>query len=495
MAQSPNGDLFLSTTGLFKSTDDRRTWNAIEIGKANCIGNIQDVKIGKTGRILIRFCSGFVSDDNGKTFRQENVPSNPIIDSMSGLFYFDDYTTIYSSALGLTDTLKKRTVPNSTVSSLISHPIGGIIAFTYDNNYSVLRSVDGGNHWIQINYLNSSLSIFSAVALDSSLNVLATTGGYIVRSTDSGNSWSQNSTVLTQGVISAIAVDKSGDIFATSSGEGVFRSTDNGITWDQLNKGIIDQGLYSLAVHQNGDIFVGAKNAVYRSTNQGLNWTLLNTNFPKNSGNVSKMIVSSQGNIIAGIDEIGIYWSTDNGISWTERASGFTGTKVNSLLSTPSGKVFAASDSGLFYLDITPGINWIPYNDGIVVKNTLSLCRDQSGRLYCGTLQNGVYGSTQTFNIVNSATNESILSPSLGVVYPNPISTTVTVPFIAGERSFITIDLFDALGRLAATIVSNTYETGSYSVNFDVSSICSGTYYLKMRDGSKNFMRPIIVRK
>ncbi|MFI5263955.1 MAG: T9SS type A sorting domain-containing protein [Candidatus Kapaibacterium sp.] len=295
-----------------------------------------------------------------------------------------------------------------------------------------------------------------------------------------------------------MAVDKDGNIFATSSTEGVFSSADAGLTWDQLNKNISDQALYSVAVNQNGEIYVGGKNAIYRSSDHGRNWSALSTGFPSKAGNVKPMVVSTQGNIIAGIDSIGVWWSTDNGSSWSQRASGFGGMKVNALISTPVGKVFAASDSGIFFLDTTSGISWTPYNDGIMIKNTLSLCRDVNGRLYCGTGWNGVYASIETFNVAfHDKVNPGGIpqASSLGSSFPNPAASSVIIPFTVTERSYVIIEIVDPVGRILNTVISGNYEPGSCSAPFDASKLSSGIYYIRMMAGKQIDIKPLIITK
>jgi len=191
----------------------------------------------------------------------------------------------------------------------------------------------------------------------------------------------------------------------------MFRSTDNGITWDQLNAGIKNQSIFSLAVHQNGDIYAGSQNIIYKSTDIGLTWQQLTTNFPKGAGNISSLVVNTQGNIIAGVDNAGVFWSTDNGATWSLKALGLNATKINALVSTPSGKVFAATNNGIFFLDIIPNANWIKFDQGVTAKNVLSLCRDQLGRLFAGTDVSGVFSSIQTFNVAHP--NGSLPAPLL----------------------------------------------------------------------------------
>jgi photosystem II stability/assembly factor-like uncharacterized protein len=408
-------------------------------------------------------------------------------------------------------------MPSGNIIALTSHQSGAIIAFTetfehnpihpylpYNHIYA-WRSTDGGTTWSlsdvkgaydisQLDYRNRLTSI----ATDSSHNLLAgfsDENGYVIRSTDAGMTWVLVPPFLTTGNISGLAVRFNGDIFAASTTEGIFRSTDNGVTWDQLNKGITNQNLFSVAVHQNGDIYAGGHNLIFRSNDDGLSWQTLTTNFPVNSGNVTAMVVSTQGNIIAGVENGGVYWSTDNGTTWSERASGMTAKKVFSLLSTPIGKVFAGTDQGVFYLDTTAGISWVQYSGGITANNVQALCRDANGRLYAGTDASGVFSSVQTFNIITPAevklTGNNAATTALRTNYPNPFSSSTTIPFSLTERSFITIEVLDALGRSVAQVASGVYEAGKYETKFDAGNVAAGTYFVRLRTERNSYVLPV----
>src|SRR5205085_9365468 len=102
--------------------------------------------------------------------------------------------------------------------------------------------------------------------------------------------------------------------------------------------------------------------------------------------------------VIAAVNGTGVYWSNDNGGTWTELANGLPTTTVNALLSTPSGVVFAGTDSGVFRLDIQT-TTWTHYLDGLTTKNILSLTRSAEGRVFAGSDGSGVFASQQFFNV------------------------------------------------------------------------------------------------
>lgn len=537
IATSPTGTLFAYIYGeqyLFKSTDGGRTWQTVTIN----IEHTDQIRLDISGiaftlpESITITSSDYLSTINDTVSRRsmcistnnglhwQNVastlkgamllpqkvvaePSNTLlISSLIGIFRYDP----------LTKTPTPVSLPNATVTAIAAHSNGSIITVTQsggaqhieDNTPYIWNSSTEGATWERAN----DKSIFDKpnynpfaipICFDSSQNLISASSGLIIRSSDAGSTWKKNAPDLTTGYISNIAVRFDGSIFAASSNEGIFRSTDNGLTWDQLNAGITDQSLSSVAVHQNGDVYAGAKNAIFKSTDMGISWQKLTTNFPSNSQAVRALVVSTQGNIIAGIDSVGVYWSTDNGATWSERATGLPTKGVNALLSTPIGKVFAATTNGIYFLDTASSATWSNHSAGLTSMNVLSLCRNNEGRIFAGTEASGVFSSVQTFNIISpeavKQTSNVAASSSLGTIYPNPSRTKITIPFTLKEGGQVQIEVIDALGKTVSVIEEGHLESGAYESIFNASALQNGTYIIRINSNGKNYYQQFVVSK
>ncbi len=60
--------------------------------------------------------------------------------------------------------------------------------------------------------------------------------------------------------------------------------------------------------------------------------------------------------------------------------------------------------------------------------------------------------------------------------YPNPFSSTTAIAFVIPTRSFVTLKVFDALGKRVAVLVNGPRGPGTYSALFDGEGQASGTY-------------------
>jgi len=67
--------------------------------------------------------------------------------------------------------------------------------------------------------------------------------------------------------------------------------------------------------------------------------------------------------------------------------------------------------------------------------------------------------------------------------YPNPFNPTTTIKYQIPEMSFVTLKIFDVLGRELTTLINQEKTIGSYEVEFDGSALTSGVYFYQLKAG------------
>jgi hypothetical protein len=80
--------------------------------------------------------------------------------------------------------------------------------------------------------------------------------------------------------------------------------------------------------------------------------------------------------------------------------------------------------------------------------------------------------------------NEGIANTySLAQNFPNPFNPVTKISYSIPKSSEVNLTVYDILGQKVASLVNEKQDAGSYSVDFDASSLSSGVYYYKIETG------------
>ncbi len=79
--------------------------------------------------------------------------------------------------------------------------------------------------------------------------------------------------------------------------------------------------------------------------------------------------------------------------------------------------------------------------------------------------------------------------------YPNPFNPVTTIRFAIPENSFVTLKIFDILGKETTTLVNSFEEAGYKTVQFDATNLPSGIYIYKLTAGNFVDMKKMVLMK
>ncbi|HEY6435328.1 MAG TPA: M28 family peptidase [Ignavibacteriaceae bacterium] len=103
----------------------------------------------------------------------------------------------------------------------------------------------------------------------------------------------------------------------------------------------------------------------------------------------------------------------------------------------------------------------------------------------------GTFSYTDIVNVNYDVPAEFVLDQN----YPNPFNPSTTINYFVPKESFVSIKVYDFLGREVTTLVNETNSTGSYDINFDASNLPSGTYFYTLITDYYLATRKMIVLK
>jgi hypothetical protein len=102
-----------------------------------------------------------------------------------------------------------------------------------------------------------------------------------------------------------------------------------------------------------------------------------------------------------------------------------------------------------------------------------------------------------SFNGVITSVGNSV-SPSkfsLNQNYPNPFNPSTSFTYELSKAGFVSVKVFDLLGREVATLVNEFKQAGSYPATWNATDFGSGVYFYKMQSGSFTSTKKMILMK
>jgi hypothetical protein len=79
--------------------------------------------------------------------------------------------------------------------------------------------------------------------------------------------------------------------------------------------------------------------------------------------------------------------------------------------------------------------------------------------------------------------------------YPNPFNPSTKISYYLPSGSFVTLKIYDNLGREIKTLVNNYQNQGLHSITFDGKDLSSGIYFYKLKAGDISKTKKLILLK
>ena len=113
---------------------------------------------------------------------------------------------------------------------------------------------------------------------------------------------------------------------------------------------------------------------------------------------------------------------------------------------------------------------------------------------YClGAIINGIqYGTITAVAFSNDILpTRYVLSQN----YPNPFNPTTLISYSVPVQAYITLSVYDFLGRVVSVLREGVHDPGKYEIRFNGSKLSSGVYFYRLHAGSFIETRKMIFMK
>ena len=471
-----NTKIFIGTNnGIFMSADNGSLW--YERGETRIIDNIACE--GDTLLAVLKDFNIFYSTDNGASWEPTSlnnvgayfisaIGANVITVASSGNIY-------YSIDLG-----RNWEWINATIQSQKLHNLAYYGSYIYVVNYDrgVYRSRDNGKNWIAVN--PEPFDYFIQSILANQYGVYVGTGSYvggkypkpygsIYYSSDNGANWTKsiNSDYFKSSLFveADIIIAGTANNFYGGDVGGVYISTDGGINWNYNNFKTTDISSFSKF---GSSILAGGGDGLFVSADNGLSWSKIS--------NIPSIVIATDGSKIYIGNNNGIYASKDSGATFQQ-----TGTYPTASIEIYKNDIYICGSAGL-YRSENYGSTWLNVStDGIIfskiaIKDDNILGFDNVGGIYTAHISDIIVS-------VEANPQNIPLAYKLQQNYPNPFNPTTRISYEIPKSSFVTIKVYDVLGREVTTLVNEEKTAGIYSVQFNGSNLASGIYFYRIQAG------------
>jgi hypothetical protein len=79
--------------------------------------------------------------------------------------------------------------------------------------------------------------------------------------------------------------------------------------------------------------------------------------------------------------------------------------------------------------------------------------------------------------------------------YPNPFNPATTIQYSVPSTQYVSLKIYDALGREVTSLVGETKQPGTYTVRWDARGYSSGVYFYRLKVGSFVETKKILLLK
>lgn len=288
-----------------------------------------------------------------------------------------------------------------------------------------------------------------------------------------------------------------GPVFHSSTDDGISWTADDDFTTRQDHfltvNAASDAILYS-GVNRGVDGPDTLKVAV--SDDRGSSWTVI---FELASAFSGARLAANDDLLLLGLGKsgepdsmCGIFRSLDQGKEWQQvlLPVNIRGVIAGELR---LGEYYAVAPEAI-YRSLDRGATWQLYNNTLPSRGLTDLIRDPyTGNLYVSS-DSGVYEVFQQAVDVHERPTAYLPNRfTLRQNYPNPFNPATMIDYGLPQEAFVTLKVYDILGRELFTLVNNPQSAGYHVADFDAGRLPSGVYLYRIQAGKFSDVKKMLL--
>ncbi|MGA2623721.1 MAG: YCF48-related protein [Bacteroidota bacterium] len=374
----------------------------------------------------------------------------------------------------------------------------GPTGFAVGGNGTILETTDKGEYWYTVTS-GTHPDLHAIIFREPDSGYVVGANGTILRSTNRGASWVQQASGVTvdlNSIVSSLPVSHGTNAWVCGDSGTILITINNGASWiGPVGETGTTRSLHSINMFAQigiGTLYTcGDSGTVINSTRAGYYWNTLTAHSNFDFYSVATLedtvwIAGTHGIVIVSTDEGNTWLIESTHVSVTLRSIFVAAPGLSPIPMFPPGDAYAVGDSGTILHSTNNGRTWVRQPSG--TTNTLYEV------IFTDSLTGTIVGANGTILHTNTGGVVSVRIPNgksqlpkhyaLFQNYPNPFNPSSTISYSLPQKSFVTLKLYDILGREMRTLVNAEQEPGNYSRIVDANDLPSGVYFYRLQVGN-----------
>ena len=516
------GDLFFGTNKgvILRTTDGGLNWDEVEenvlLNDVDFANGSEGWAVGKNG-VIRRTTNAGQSWSTQTSSTTNDLNSLCFINEDFGWVVGDYGKIIHTTNGGYTWTGQANTAAGNLWGvCFIDESDGWVVG----DVATILHTTDGGQNWsVQDANPSQNFRFTSVQFLDENFGWISAIYGRIFLTTDGGENWQQIEIPDLESLMSVFFIDRNNG-WAVGENGTIAKSTDGGFTWEYQFSGVEANTLTSVFFLDNATGWVAGEGGTIIFTEDGGGDISFNTFFQHDRnlpipdpGEVTDIIdvyvspkvksdftltgvtVFIDSVIHPEVSDLVFLLSHSNITDTLIIQNEISGNNIISCTLTDAASLSLAEGVSPYQGSYKPRIPLTVFSgvdpDGQWTLTVKDMVSGNSGILQA-------WGLKLFFDISTGLTSDYPIVPGeykLYQNYPNPFNPGTTIQWQMPKSCFVTLKIYDVLGREVITLINKELDAGKYEICFDASPYSSGVYFYQIDTGSFLQARKMILLK
>ncbi len=357
----------------------------------------------------------------------------------------------------------------------------------------IIKTTNGGETW-ETQYFDSNATLSDIHLINKDTGWAVGGNELVLKTTNGGTNWITKHSITGHTLNTVTFADENHGwtVGGNFSGGTILKTMDSGESWTEVTPTFSIPSCYGLSFSDSLTGWVAAgtgssNGMILKTSDGGINWSVQRESFGMYFDAMD--FVTTDSGWAAGYDPItgsDVIFTSDGGISWTGQLTVFSALHDIEFVNSNNG--WTAGRTGI-YTTTNGGKNWIQQDTYSTQRMTgIDLIDENVGWAvgWYGTIlftENGGTTTVDSDEEINQPPNNFVLYPN----YPNPFNPLTKIKFEIPVSSFVTLKIYDVLGRELKVLVNEYKTSGMYEIEFDGTKHASGIYFYRLQ--SEDYVR------